>query len=304
MARWSMLGARLRRPVLACALLLLAAAAAQALNVPPLEGRVNDYAGMISPAARQEITAKLEALEASDSTQVVILTVPSLEGEDLDGFSIRVAEAWKIGTKAHDNGAILLVSRDDRAARIEVGYGLEGRLTDLMSGRIVDDIIIPEFQAGRFDEGFIKGTDAIIGVVKGEYKGTGSLPTAAPQKGRSWIPLIIVAIIAAVIGTRRRIFGGIAGGVLAPLASMLSFPLGLLTLLFIPLGFGAGLILPSLFGAGASRTGRGGRGGGPFFPGGFGGFGGGGFGGGGFGGGGGFSGGGGGFGGGGASGRW
>jgi uncharacterized protein len=230
----------------------------------------------------------------------VVLTVPSLEGEDLEGFSIRVADAWKIGTAENDNGAILLVAREDRAARIEVGYGLEGRLTDLLAGRIVDHIIVPNFKAGRFDEGFVQAVDAIIATVKGEYKGTGQLPGAQqPGRSRSFIPLLIVAVMAGIIGSRRRIYGGIAGGVLAPLASMLSFPIGLLTLLMIPLGFGAGMLLPSFF---RPTTRSGGRRGGGVWPGGFGGFGGGG----GFsgGGGGGFSGGGGGFGGGGASGRW
>jgi uncharacterized protein len=132
-----------RRVLLALALSLACGPLASALDVPQLTGRVNDYANMISPSARAAITQKLEQLEASDSTQVVVLTVPSLEGEDLEGFSIRVAEAWKIGTKEHDNGAILLVARDDRAVRIEVGYGLEGRLTDLISGRIIRQIIYP-----------------------------------------------------------------------------------------------------------------------------------------------------------------
>ena len=276
---------------------LATGAALFALEVPPLTGRVNDYADMISSSAEQAIAQKLEELEASDSTQVAVLTVPGLEGEDLEGFSIRVAEAWKIGTAENDNGAILLVARDDRDVRIEVGYGLEGRLTDLLAGRIKDQIIVPSFKAGRFDEGFLQATDAIIATVKGEYKGTGR-PAATPGRSRYLIPMAIVAIIAAVIGSRRRIFGGVAGGALLPLASMLAFPIGLLTLLMIPLGFAGGLILPSLFGFGGGR----GRRGGGFWPGGFSG---GGFSGGGFSsGGGGFSGGGGGFGGGGASGHW
>ncbi len=112
---------------------------------------------MISSSAEATIVQKLEALEASDSTQVAVLTIPSLEGEDLEGFSIRVAEAWKIGTKENDNGAILLVSRDDREVRLEVGYGLEGKLTDLMSGRIVDQIIVPNFKAGRYRRRFRAG---------------------------------------------------------------------------------------------------------------------------------------------------
>jgi uncharacterized protein len=286
-----------RRAALALMLALSCGPLLSALDVPPLSGRVNDYADMISSSAEATMVQKLEQLEASDSTQVAVLTVPSLEGEDLEGFSIRVADAWKIGTAENDNGAILLVARDDRAVRIEVGYGLEGRLTDLLSGRIVDQIIVPNFKAGRFDDGFLQATDAIIGAVKGEYKGTGQLPGARQTGGRSLMPLAVAAVIAAAIGSRRRLFGGIAGGVLAPLASFFLFPAGLLTLLMIPLGFGGGWLLSAM---GLFRGGRGGRRGGGFWPGGFGGFGGssGGFSGGGF------SGGGGGFGGGGASGHW
>jgi uncharacterized protein len=286
---------------------LAAGGALFALEVPPLQGRVNDYANMISPAVRAQIEEKLAALEASDSTQVAVLTIPSLEGEDLDGFSIKVAEAWKIGTKENDNGAILLVSKEDRAVRIEVGYGLEGRLTDLISGRIVDRIIVPDFKQGRFDQGFSDGVDAIIATVKGEYKGTGALPAKKSGfSGLGIVPLLILFAIVSAVGSRHRIIGGVVGGSLLPLIGWLAWPLGLFGILaMIPLGFAGGLILPGIFGFGSGR-GRGGRGGG-FWGGGFwgGGFGGGGFGGGGFGGGGGgFSGGGGGFGGGGASGSW
>jgi uncharacterized protein len=286
---------------MAAALALQLAAAAFALEVPPLEGRVNDYANMMSPGARTQIEDKLAALEASDSTQVAVLTIPSLQGEDLEGFSIKVAEAWKIGTKEHDNGAILLVAKEDRAVRIEVGYGLEGKLTDLISGRIVDRIIVPNFKEGRFDQGFIDGIDALIATVKGEYKGTGRLAVKSSGiSGRAIIPLFVLLAILAAVGSRRRIIGAIVGAGLLPLIGWLAWPLGLIGILaMIPLGFAGGLILPGIFGFGSGR-GRSGRGGG-FWGGGFGG---GGFSGGGFGGGGGFSGGGGGFGGGGASGRW
>jgi uncharacterized protein len=287
--------------LLAMALFLAAGPALSALDVPALKGRVNDYADMISASAEQAIAQKLETLETSDSTQVVVLTIPSLDGEDLEGFSIQVAEAWKIGTAEHDNGAILVVARDDRAVRIEVGYGLEGKLTDLLSGRIIREIILPNFKAGRFDEGFLQAVDAIIAAVEGEYTGTGQLPGEKGEPMSRALPLIIAAFIAGSIGSRRRIFGGIAGAVLVPLASMIAFPVGWLTLIWVPLGFGGGLLAASLL---ASRiSGRGGRGGG-FSPGGFGGYTGGGFRGGGGSGGSGFSGGGGGFGGGGATGHW
>ena len=119
-----------------------------ALDVPKLQGYVNDYADMISPQVRDQLNNELHAFEQSDSTQIVILTIPSLEGEALEDFSIKVAEAWKIGQKNKDNGAILLVAKQERKIRVEVGRGLEGRLTDLMSGRIIDLVIQPRFKSG------------------------------------------------------------------------------------------------------------------------------------------------------------
>ena len=104
---------------------------ALALEVPQLKYHVNDYANMMSPETRSKIESDLKAFEQSDSTQVVILTIQSLEGEDLEGYSIKVAEAWKIGQKGKDNGVILLVANKERKIRIEVGRGLEGKLTDL-----------------------------------------------------------------------------------------------------------------------------------------------------------------------------
>ena len=141
-----------------------------AIPVPALSGRVNDYGAMISAQAGADIEAKLQQLETTESTQIVILTVPSLQGDPIEDFSIRVAEAWKIGHKGSDNGVLLIVSRDDHKVRLEVGYGLEGKLTDLLSGRIIRDEISPLFKAGQFDAGFTRGVDVLISVVHGEYK--------------------------------------------------------------------------------------------------------------------------------------
>jgi uncharacterized protein len=160
--------------------------------VPALSGRVNDYAAMISPQARQEIDSKLAAFEAEESTQIVVLTVQSLGGEPIEEYSIRVAEAWKIGQKGKDNGIILLVSKGDRKARIEVGYGLEGRLTDLQSGRIIREVMTPAFAAGKYDTGFIGAVDAIVASIKGEYKA----PPRKSENGKApSIPLVIVILI-------------------------------------------------------------------------------------------------------------
>lgn len=142
-------------------------------TLSPPTGYVSDRAEILSPETKQRLEAFLRDFERSDSTQIVVLTVPSLEGEPVESYALRVAEAWKIGQKAKDNGALLLVARDDRKIRIEVGYGLEGRLTDLLAGRIVDNEIAPRFRAGDFDGGILAGVKGIAEAVRGEYEGTG-----------------------------------------------------------------------------------------------------------------------------------
>ncbi len=178
----------------------------KAIPVPALTGRVNDYAAMISPQVKADIDAKLAQLETAESTQIVILTVPSLEGDPIEDFSIRVAEAWKIGHKGSDNGVLLIVSRDDHKVRIEAGYGLEGKLTDLLSGRIIRDEISPAFKAGQFDAGFSRAVDVLISVVHGEYK-------AKPQAKRSSKPSFpLLTIILLLFYFMSQIFRGHRGG--------------------------------------------------------------------------------------------
>ncbi len=179
-----------------------------AIPVPALSGRVNDYGAMISAPVRAELEARLQQFETAESTQIVILTVPSLQGEPIENFSIRVAETWKIGHKGSDNGVLLIVSRADRKTRIEVGYGLEGRLTDLLSGRIVQDEITPAFKAGQFDAGFTKGVSSIIAAVHGEYK------AKPPTKG-SKPSFTLLTLILLVIYFISQIFRGHRGGPMA-----------------------------------------------------------------------------------------
>ncbi len=280
--------------------LLLPAAPVAALEVPPLKARVNDYASMLSPSTVAQLEGSLKSFETEESTQIVVLTIPSLEGESLEEFSIRVADKWKIGHKGLDNGAILLIAREERKLRIEVGYGLEGKLTDLVSGRIIRNIITPRFKQGEFDQGVIDGTYAMMAAVRGEF-------SAVETKGQAGAPagfegfLIMLFVVMVFIGRalrRHRPIAAGVGGLAAPLLGFLMLGAKWLFLLaLIPIGiFGA--LFASLF---AVSTGSGMRGrrssrywGGP---GGFGGGSTGGFGGG-------FSGGGGGFGGGGASGGW
>jgi len=295
------------RTAAALALMLLVVQTAVALDVPPLRGRVNDYAGMLSAGVVRQLDLLLKDFEQKDSTQIVVLTVPSLEGDALEDFSIRVAEQWKIGHKGLDNGAILLVSRADRKVRIEVGYGLEGRLTDLVSGRIIREAIVPEFRAGRFDQGVVNGVQAMIDVARGEFQ-AGARPGQAQPPGAnldSLLPFLLIFVFAVFsLGRVSRPLGTAAGGFLMPFLGQMAFSPGLGVLAVLAgIGLIIGFVLSMIAGLApvvAARTyGRRSGGGYGGFPGGFS------TGGGGFsGGGGGFSGGGGGFGGGGASGSW
>lgn len=272
-------------------LALLAGGALMALEAPKLKGRVNDYAHILSDDAERQLEAALQAFEESDTTQIVVLTVSSLEGEAIEDFSIRVADTWKIGQKKIDNGAILLIAPKERKLRIEVGYGLEGKLTDLVAGRIIREVIAPAFKSGNFDRGVAAGVGAMMAAVKGEYMA----PDGRSRKDAGnplLLPLIAFLFIVTSLGRLRRPLGAVAGGILLPVFGAIFLNTGFLMLLaLIPLGLIAGYFL-SILGAGVS----GGR-----YTGGGGGFGGGGFSSGSFGG---FSGGGGGFGGGGASGGW
>jgi uncharacterized protein len=163
------------RASLLALLLCWASAAVADVAVPPLTGRVVDQTGTLSSGDIDSLTQTLKALELRKGSQVAVLIVPTTQPETIEQFSIRVAEAWKIGRKKIDDGALLVVAKDDRKLRIEVGYGLEGALTDVTAKRIIDEIITPKFRSGDFAGGISAGIDRIIGVIDGE-----PLPTPAP----------------------------------------------------------------------------------------------------------------------------
>lgn len=301
-----------RRPalwqfVLGSLLLLAANALAQALlPVPPLTARVTDLAGMLTPRERTQIEAQLKDFETDRGSQVAVLIVGSTVPETIEQYAIRVAENWKLGRAGIDDGALLLVAKDDRAVRIEVGYGLEGVLPDAIAKRIVSEIIVPAFREGHFAAGIQAGVVQILRTIEGE-----PLPppareapgmTSRDDPGSGMTSGVVTGVFTGMVlrSIFGRLLGALAAGGIAALVGWLvsgSVFVAFLVALFV-----------FFFTAGAG----GGRGGwstgGPYRRGGFGrgglpgGFGRGGFGGGG--GGGGFRGGGGGFGGGGASGRW
>lgn len=141
-----------------------------ALDIPSEpQGYINDYAGLVDPQVEQSLERELYKFEQSDSTQIVVATFDSLEGGSLEDFSIRLADQWKIGQKGNDNGVILLIFKNDRKLRIEVGYGLEHKLTDALSSQIISGDIVPYFRKGQFEKGIVAGVRAIEQVVRGEY---------------------------------------------------------------------------------------------------------------------------------------
>jgi uncharacterized protein len=290
---------RIGRAGAGVALLLGALLARADVAVPPLTGRVTDLTGTLSGGAVSRIEAKLANFEASKGSQIAVLIVPTTAPEEIEQYGIRVEEAWKLGRKGVDDGAYLIVAKNDRRARIEVGYGLEGALSDAVANRIIDETITPHFKSGDFDGGVEAGVDQMISVINGE-------PLPAPDKkwehrsglGNLLPVLLIVVFVASGVlrGLFGRLFGSLAtGGLAGGIVWLLSH--------LLPIGVGAGVIafLFAMLAGSNSRGWSAGRGWGGGLGGGFGG---GGFGGGGFGGGGGFSGGGGGGGGGGASGSW
>jgi uncharacterized protein len=245
--------------------LLLVVPMASALEVPALKARVNDYAGILSEPERERIEQSLAAHEQKTGQQFALLTVDTLDGEPIEAFSIRTVEKWKLGKKGKDDGLLLLIAVRDRKMRIEVGYGLEGDITDAVSARVIRETLAPAFREQDYASGIERALDRLMRTAGGD---PGAEPAAAPRRGGRpprlnlgflffliVVPLLLFFINRGGGGRRRRdiFWGGLGGG-------------------FIGGGFGG------------SRGGFGGSRGGGF--------------------GGGFSGGGGGFGGGGASGSW
>ena len=140
---------------------------ASGIDVPYLSGRVNDYANTFSEETRKSLAEKLKEHETKTTDQVVILTDPSLEGESIEDFANRVFNEWKLGQKDKNNGILIVVVPDERRMRIEVGYGLEGTMTDILAGRVIQNIIAPRFREGDFDAGITDGALAVIGILEG-----------------------------------------------------------------------------------------------------------------------------------------
>ena len=247
--------------------------------VPSLTARVTDQTSTLDAGQRAALEQKLAAFEARKGAQVVVLLLPTTQPESIEQFGIRLFDAWKIGRKGVDDGVMLIVAKDDRRLRIEVGYGLEGALNDATAKRIISEIITPQFKAGNFSGGIDAGVDAILKVVDGEPLPE---PVAASREGAGFgrladipeVMLIGLAMIVIVGGTiLRKLFGNflgsaVAGGISAGLGWLLVGGLfgliagGLIGLLLAI--FGLDILLSGVLrgGSGGGFSGGGGFGGG------------------------------------------
>lgn len=278
-------------------LLLLGSVALAQVDVPKLTARVTDLTATLDAGQKQSLEQTLAAFEARKGAQIAVLVVPTTQPEAIEQYSIRVVEEWKLGRARPDDGVLLLVAKDDRTLRIEVGYGLEGALTDATANRIIQEDIVPRFRAGDYYGGIAAGVDRIIRVVDGE-----ALPAPAAQglPARNFEPVLPIVLMVALVGggILRRMFGRVGGAVTtsALVGGIVWFIVSVLGVAVIAAIIAFFITLLGGGGGGGWASSHRGRRGGWTSGGGLGG---------GFGGGGGWSGGGGGgFGGGGASGRW
>jgi uncharacterized protein len=223
-----------------------------ALDVPPLKGQVNDLAGMLDPAHAAALESKLETYERATGHQFALLTVPTLDGDVIEDFAVRVFEQWKLGDAKRDDGLLIVVAQQDRKLKIEVGYGLESAVTDLFAGQVLRDVIAPAFREGRAAEGLDRAFDLLMAKAQGIEVG---VPRARTRGGSSVSAGFVIFVVIMILIFSR--FGGGGGGRRRRGG-----------LLFLPGGFGGG--------GGWGGGGGGGWGGGGGFGGGGGGSGGGG----------------------------
>ncbi|VCJ27944.1 TPM domain-containing protein [Burkholderia pseudomallei] len=263
--------------LIAAIALCLASHAGAEVAVPPLTARVTDQTGTLTAAQVGALEQTLQTFENRKGTQIAVLIVPTTGAETIEQYSLRVVEQWKLGRRQVDDGALLIVAKDDRALRIEVGYGLEGALNDAISNRIIREIIVPKFREGDFYGGITAGVDQMIRVADGE-------PLPPPQRRAPWgspdlwkLAPVIFMLAVVLGGILRSAFGRlpgavVAGGGAAFIAWLLAAGIlaavaaGLIAFLFTLMGSGMGAYVGAYGigrrGGGFGRSGRGGFGGG------------------------------------------
>jgi uncharacterized protein len=240
-----------------------------AVAVPPLSGRVVDQTGTLRSDDVASLTQTLKNFEARKGSQIAVLIVPTTDGEAIEQFSLRVAEAWKIGRKRVDDGALLVIAKNDRHLRIEVGYGIEGALTDATTKRIIDEDITPKFKAGDFAGGISAGVERMIKVIDGE-----KLPAPAPPQWHGpnpldyidpFNPFVLVllffggAFLRSILG---RLIGSIANGGIIGLLAWLAVGSLAASILAGVVIFAISMLAESFASAGPPVRGRGGYSGG------------------------------------------
>ena len=254
-------------------LLCWASLAAADVAVPPLTGRIVDLTGTLSSDDIAAQSRRLQELEKRKGSQLAVLMVPTTQPETIEQYSIRVAEAWKIGRKKIDDGALLVIAKNDHKLRIEVGYGIEGSLTDVTARRIIDEVIAPRFKSGDFAGGIAAGITHIIGVIDGE-----PLPLPAPEASHGqdsdWIgyfnplnPFVMIsyfAIGAILRHTLGRLIGSAAtGGVIGVFAWYLAGSIAAAAILGAIISvftfFADSIFAASQDAARQNRSGKGGR---------------------------------------------
>ncbi len=253
-------------------------------------GFVNDFADLLTVEEENGLELKIRDFEKKTSNELSVVTISSLEGDTIENFAVKLFEDWKIGKEGKDNGILLLVASDDRQMRIEVGYGLEGALTDAQSYWIIQNSLKPFFQKGDFYGGITDGVDSIVSITKGEFSPDTSLKNDNGFNFNGdtfffliWVAWIFLVWIGSILARSKSWWGGgIVGGIVAVIiALVLTFISGLVSaLILIPLGLWFDYVISKKYKT-IKETGQtlpwwmGGRGGGGFSGGGFGGFGGG-----------------------------
>jgi uncharacterized protein len=222
---------------------------------PNLQTSVYDYANVLNANEKSQLEEKLIKYSDSTSTQIMLITIESLKGEDVSQLATKWAHTWGLGQAKEDNGVIILLAKKEKKIAINPGYGLEDRLTAGIGGEIIRNIIIPEFKAGSYYKGLDKGTDALFDVFKGKYKGT-----RKQNKKNDFpiVPIVIIVIILLVLISRNKNDGGNSGNSGGGGPSLMD------VLILSSLGRGG-------FGGGGSSSSGGGFGGSGGFGGGFGG---------------------------------
>ncbi len=198
------------------------------------DGYVNDYANVLTPSTKAELEKQLQLFVASTTNEIAVVTVPSLDGDTIERYALKLFESWKIGKAKQDNGILLLVAVNDRKLRIEVGYGLEGALPDILAKNIIDTVITPSFKNGDYDTGIVQGVTAIMQATFGEYTAKAT-PRGNSSSGAPWMVFLIVIVVffqylSSILARSKSWW---AGGVLGALVGGGVIMLGLFGITFI-----------------------------------------------------------------------